>query len=104
MVNPGEWAMLQEMRPMRYLYCIFAESVGFYTQETYQDNLTFGSALFGGWSRSRTLIRDNWREILKQTIFDISQEKRQPVCRCNNIPDRKGKNQRGASLILDKCQ
>jgi len=78
---------------------MFAESVGFYTQETDQDNLAFGSALFGGWTRSRTLICD----MLKQTIFDISLEKRQPVCRCHNIPDRKRKNQRGAPLILDYC-
>jgi len=42
--------------------------------------------------------------MLKQTIFDISQEKRQPVCRDHNIPDRKGKDQRGASLILDYYQ
>jgi len=53
--------------------------------------LTFGSALFGGRTRSRTLIGDIWREMLKQTIFGISQEKRQPVCRCHNIPDRKGR-------------
>jgi len=79
--------------------CIFAESVGFYTLETDQDNVTFGSALFGGWTRSRTLIGVIWREMLKQTIFDISQSKRQPVCRCHNIPDRKGKNQRGAYVF-----
>jgi len=36
--------------------------------------------------------------MLKQTRFDISQEKRQLVCRCHNIPDRKGDNQRVGRL------
>jgi len=65
--------------------------VGFYTQEADQGNLTFGSALFGGGIRPRTLTRNIWREMLKQTIFDISPEKRQPVCRCHYISDRKGR-------------
>jgi len=43
--------------------------VGFYTQETDQDNLTFGSTLFGGWIRSRTLISDNWMEMLRDNLF-----------------------------------
>jgi len=33
--------------------------------------------------------------MLKQMIFDISQEKGQPVCRCHNIPDRKGQTKEG---------
>jgi len=55
--------------------CIFVESVGFYTQEMDQGNLTFGSALFGGRIGSRILTENIWRKMLKQTIFDISQER-----------------------------
>jgi len=43
----------------------------------------------------RTLTGNSWREMLKQTIFDISQEKRQPVCGCHNNPDRKGRTKDG---------
>jgi len=60
-----------------------------------RDNSAFRSTLFGGHIRLRALTGNTWREMLEQPIFDISQEKRQPVCRCHNIPDRKGRTKEG---------
>jgi len=48
------------------------ESVGFYTQETDQDDLTF----FSGWIGSRKLAENIWREMLINKQYLIVPKKR----------------------------
>jgi len=62
MVNPRDGADATRNKTS----CIFTELAGFYTLETVQDKSTVGSGIVSGWIRSRTLIGNYWREMLKQ--------------------------------------
>jgi len=95
MVNPGEWAMLQEMRPMRYLLYICGNCGVLYPGDGSGWFDIRISIILAAGSGHGHLTGNIWREMLKQTIFDISQEKRQPVSRCHNILDRKGQTKEG---------
>jgi len=78
--------------------------VGLYTQETDQDNLTFGSALFGGRPGQGPCsgIIEGKCSNKQYLIFPM---KRDNLFACVTIfLTGKGKNQIGASLILDYSQ
>jgi len=60
MVNPCDGADASRNN------CIFTEVAGFYILEMVQGKLTVGSTIIGGRIRSRTLIGNYWRELLKQ--------------------------------------
>jgi len=71
--------------------CIFTELAGFYTLETDQDKLTVGSV--GSGQVPGSWIIGGKFSNSKYLIFP--KKKRQAVCRCHNIPDRKGRTKEG---------